>query len=92
MNVRVDAHSETLIRQKVDSGLYADASAVVHDALRLLDEHDRVRVLRAELQIGLDQIERGEVIEFTPELLDDLAREAEQNARDGKPVRDAVKA
>lgn len=43
MIVRLDAHSETLIRQKVDSGRYADASAVVHDALRLLDEHDRLR-------------------------------------------------
>jgi len=74
MNVIVDAHSETLNRQRVDSGRYPDASAVVSAALRMLDEHDRVQELRANLQIGLDQIERGEVVEFTPELLDDLAR------------------
>ena len=56
-----------------------------------MDERDRAQALRADLQIGLEQIERGEVGDFTPELLDELAREAEQNARDGEPVWDAVK-
>jgi hypothetical protein len=39
----------------------------------------------------LEQIERGEVIEFTPELLEELVREAEENMRLGKPVRSAVR-
>lgn len=91
MQVLVDGQSEALIRRKVDTGHYPDASAVVREALRLLDERDRLQALRADLQVGLDQIDRGDVVEFTPELLDDLAREAEQNARDGEPVRDAVK-
>jgi antitoxin ParD1/3/4 len=91
MNVLIDGQSERLIRERVDSGRYPDAPAVVREALRLLDERDRLQELRAELQIGLEQIERGEVVDYTPELLDELAREAEQNAKDGKPVRDAVK-
>ncbi len=91
MDVRVDGRSATLIRQRVASGRFADAAAVVREALRLLDERDHGQALRAELQIGLDQIERGETVDFTPELLDELTIEAEQNAREGKPIRDAVK-
>lgn len=91
MDVWLDGQSATLIRQRVASGRFADAAAVVREALQLLDERDRGEALRAELQIGLEQIARGEVVDFTPELLDDLTREAEQNAREGKPVRDAVK-
>ncbi len=56
-----------------------------------MDDRDRMQALRDELQVGLEQIERGAVIDFTPDLLDELAREAEQNARDGKPIREAVK-
>ncbi|MDP9366608.1 MAG: type II toxin-antitoxin system ParD family antitoxin [Chloroflexota bacterium] len=91
MNVLIDAASEIVIRERVESGRYPDAAAVVRDALRLLDERGRLEALRAELRIGLEQAERGEVVDFTPELLDALARDAERNARDGKPVRDVVK-
>jgi hypothetical protein len=31
------------------------------------------------------------MIDLTPELLDEIATEAEANMRDGRPVRDAVK-
>ena len=92
MNLSLDTSSETLIRQKVESGLYRDAGEVVREALRLLDERDRrAEALRAELRIGLDQVEHGELIDYTPELLEELSRQAEDDARDGKPIKDAVK-
>ena len=54
------------MRNKVRSGLHNSASEVVREALRLMDDRDRVREmrvekLRKEIQIGVDQIERGEV-------------------------------
>jgi hypothetical protein len=55
------------------------------------DRDRRLQALRAEIAIGLEQIERSEMIDFTPELLEELSREAEANARAGKPVRNAVK-
>ena len=92
MNLSLDTSSETLIRQKVESGLYRDAGEVVREALRLLDERDRrAEALRAELRIGLDQVEHGELIDYTPELLEELSCQAEDDARDGKPIKDAVK-
>ena len=92
MNVHLGEHFDALIRKQVESGRYANASEVVREGLRLLEERERAqRWLRAELHIAEEQIERGELIEFTPELLDCLSREAEENARNGKPVKGAVR-
>jgi len=91
MNVLVDHQSERLIQRKIETGAYPDAPAVVREALRVLDERDRLHALRAEIQLGLDDVARGDVVDFTPELMDRLVRESEQNSRDGKPVRDAIK-
>lgn len=59
MNVNLTPHLEELVRSKVASGLYNSASEVVRDALRLMEEQDRIRALRleqlrAEIQRGLD--------------------------------------
>jgi antitoxin ParD1/3/4 len=58
MNVNLTAQLEEMIRRKVDSGMYNSASEVVRDALRLMDEKDRLRAakldqLRQEIQDGL---------------------------------------
>ena len=47
------------MRAKVDSGMYTSASEVVREALRLMDEQDRLRQakldeLRGEVRRGLD--------------------------------------
>ncbi len=93
MNVSLPPHLEAIVRRKVDSGLYGDADDVIRDALQLLDERDELRweQLRAEIRKGLNQLERGEGVEWTTELLERLKQEAAENARLGKPVHDAVK-
>jgi antitoxin ParD1/3/4 len=58
---------ERLIEEKVASGLYPTASDVVEEGLRLLfrrDDFDEQEIarLRAEIQIGLDELDRGEVV------------------------------
>ena len=59
MNISLTPQLETLVKSKVESGLYGSASEVVRDALRLLEERDRRQVLRveefrAEIKKGLD--------------------------------------
>ncbi len=83
--VRIDlpADLETVVREKVESGLYHDSSAVVAEALRLLEERDRLRRLRAALAVGLEQIERGEVVPNTPELHAEVLRTARRMAQEG---------
>jgi antitoxin ParD1/3/4 len=92
MQVEIDERLEAVIRRKVAIGGYRDAAEVIQEAIDLMEERDRrLERLRAEIAIGVAQIERGELIEFTPELLERLSREAEENARLEKPIKDAVK-
>lgn len=68
MNVNLTPELEELIRQKVKSGLYNNQSEVVRESLRLLVEQDRLREahlenLRAVLAAGLEQADRGELLD-----------------------------
>lgn len=88
---KLSPEHEAIVDRILATGEYRDAGEVITAALRLLEERDRrLRWLRAEVQKGLDQFERGEFIEYTPALLEEIAREVEENILQGKPVRDAV--
>jgi antitoxin ParD1/3/4 len=59
MNVNLTPQLEALVRSKVESGLYGSASEVVREALRLMEEQDRIRAakleqLKAEVRRGLE--------------------------------------
>lgn len=86
MTMRVPADLEETIRQKVESGQYDDPSAVMRAAIRLLDKRDlRLQELRESIAEGLAAIERGEGIELTPEVWDEIEREADEMIRLGIP-------
>ena len=44
MNVSLTPELEKFVDDKVDSGLYNNASEVIRESLRLLKEHDEIRV------------------------------------------------
>jgi antitoxin ParD1/3/4 len=74
MNVSLTEELEELVQEKVRSGLYSSASEVIRQALRLLKEQDQVRQmrleeLRKEVAIGIEQIERGQVVPFDAEAI-----------------------
>lgn len=65
MNVSLTPELERRISQKLESGLYTTASEVVREGLRLLFEGEQTREtrlarLRADIALGLDQLDRGE--------------------------------
>ena len=66
MNVSLTPELETLINQKVATGMYHSASEVIREALRLLNEHDALRKihheeLRREIATGMEEIRQGKV-------------------------------
>ncbi len=66
-------HWESFIKNEVSSGRYGSASEVVRDALRNLEEHkSKLDALRAHLQEGDKQAERGE---FVNQPLDEMLTE-----------------
>ena len=65
MNVSLTPEFERYVPEKVKSGLYSTASEVIRDGLRLMQERDRLstarlKQLRDDIQVGLDQLARGE--------------------------------
>ena len=64
MNVNLTPELEAMIRDKVATGLYTSASEVVREALRLMEEQDRIRQMRLEqlrrdIQAGIDSGSAG---------------------------------
>jgi antitoxin ParD1/3/4 len=57
VNVNLTPQLEELVRSKVASGLYTSASEVVREALRVMDEQDRLRA--AKLDQLRDDIRQG---------------------------------
>jgi antitoxin ParD1/3/4 len=83
MHVTLTPQLEAMIQRRVESGCYQDASDVVRTALRLLEAHEQTQRLRALLESGLAQAERGDVVEFNAELAEIIERRAEQRFRRG---------
>ena len=48
MNVNLPPSLEEMVRAKVGSGMYASVSEVVREALRLMEEQDRLRQLKLD--------------------------------------------
>ncbi len=82
---------EELIDRIAASGEYADIDDVITEALSLLDAHgQRLRWLRAQMATAEEQVKRGEVVELTDEVLDELDREVDERLQRGEtPSTDA---
>ena len=74
-NVNLTEHFDRFIETGVTSGRFGNASEVVREGLRLLEQREqedkaKLEWLRAAAREGFDSIDRGEGIEF--ETMDDL--------------------
>ena len=68
MNFRLTADLEQMILDKIASGRFADAAAVVREALRVFaacdrSEADRLAHLRQAIATGVEQADRGELLD-----------------------------
>jgi antitoxin ParD1/3/4 len=85
MNVSLTLELEEFVREKVKSGRYQSTSEVICEALRLLEQQDKIHQipiekLRAKIAIGIEQGEQREVFdgeEVVRELLKEI-NQAEQ--------------
>lgn len=64
MNVSLTAELEKFVQGKVESGMYNNASEVIREGLRLLKEHDEVRLRwRQQIEQGWLQAQAGQVVD-----------------------------
>ncbi len=83
MSVTLTPRAEAMVRQKIETGSYGTADEVIEEALRLLDQRDFKERLRASLDEAEAELDRGEGVEWTPELTKRLVREADELLRLG---------
>lgn len=74
-NVVLTKRQQELIETFVESGRYQNASEVLRDGLRLVEQREaedagKLKALRAAARLGVGCLERGEFKEF--ETIDDL--------------------
>ena len=75
MHVALSPELEKLVKDEIKSGQYKSADEVVREGLRLVRlRRQKLAALRRHIQIGIDQIERGEFREYASvdELFDDI--------------------
>jgi len=66
MNISLTKELERLVKQKVDSGMYNNASEVIREALRFaLKQEQESSWLAKEAAIGFAQLEAGAVTQVT---------------------------
>ncbi len=72
MNVHLGETFDKFVAELLAGGEYQSQSEVVREGLRLLKEREdlrklRLEELRREVQVGIDQANRGEVVPFDVE-------------------------
>lgn len=73
------------IQSLMDTGEYDDTTDILAQGVRLLARRrEQAQHLRALLQVSIDQYERGEYREFTPELRQQLWESALQRYEGGE--------
>jgi antitoxin ParD1/3/4 len=86
MNVSLTPELEQIVAKKVESGMYPSANDVIREALRLLQERDEARDarladLRQAIQVGLDQLARGQATTYDDRTLPNLIHEVQTEGR-----------
>lgn len=69
MDISLTPKLEKFVESKVASGEFGSASEVIQEALHLMDEvekeeQQKLEELRREIQIGIDEADRGELFDF----------------------------
>ena len=74
MEIQLSGKIADIVKSKVASGGYQNATAFISDIILRADEFDQLKLdrLRQEIKVGIDEINRGETTTFD---LDDILNE-----------------
>lgn len=84
---KLPPQTEAEIQDLIASGGYDDATEIVVQAVHQFAQREHtLAALRAKIQIGIDQVDRGEFIEDSPVFRRQLREEAHKLAISGLPL------
>lgn len=85
MKVQLNKKAEEVIARKVRDGEFRDADEATSEAvLQMAERDEKMRELRAALQIGIDQLDRGEKVRLTPERIAEIFAEGKRRHESGQ--------
>ena len=66
MQITLSGKAAEIVKEKVTTGGYTDANAFISDIILRAEEFEQLKLerLRKAVKSGLDEIERGDVVEF----------------------------
>ena len=88
MHIRFAEIDEGFIKSQVESGFYTNETEVVRDAVRRLREEQQARHSRMYHAVlkGEAAIERGDVVPYSRQLMEEIKTEATARAQHGETV------
>lgn len=92
---RLTQKDREFIKNQVTAGHYASEIEVVRDAVRRLREKkqaEKLHHLRAIARTGHEQLLRGEGEVLTAVTMNEILQQAKKDHKNGKPVKDEIKA
>ena len=89
-NVVLTDQQAELVETLVKSGRYQNASEVLRDGLRLLQRREfedamKLKALRGALDEAESAVATGDLVDYTPTLLDDIDKEAQTISAQDSP-------
>ncbi|MDZ7761978.1 MAG: type II toxin-antitoxin system ParD family antitoxin [Desulfovermiculus sp.] len=87
MHINLSPEMEEFIKHKVASGFYGNATEVVRDAIRRMQAEDlRLAAWQAAIKKGDEQLDRGEGVEYSPNIRDRITQEAIDDMHSDRPI------
>jgi antitoxin ParD1/3/4 len=87
MHVNLSPEMEGYIKSKVANGFYGNATEVIRDAIRRMQgEDERSRAWQVAIAKGEAQLDRGEGVAYTPELIEHLTQSAITTMHSDQPI------
>lgn len=93
MHIDMPEQLRKFLQHEVAIGNYANESEGVRDAVRRMKEikySAALQNLKAELELGMKDIEEGRVVEYTPNLLEEIKRKAMIKYKNNIPPKASV--
>ncbi len=88
MNVSLPQDLSDFVAEQLSEGGYNNQSEVVREGLRLLRiRHEKLRRLRADVDLGLADVEGGRTKPLSEDLLREIAERGRRQAEARKPRR-----
>ncbi len=83
MTITLTPKLANIVKKQMSTGRYRSVGAVVGEALQLLQvsnrtDDEKLADLKREIAIGWEQADRGEVMEFDDEMIEEVKRSGRQ--------------